>query len=135
MARRTGRRDRRRVAPAAVSNVAPISAGHRGVACAGDPLAGGINTCPRPATSFLLGDGAVAGTDGPRMGLILIAFCDRHEQAVKDFVLPKMGPHAEEAIVAEIAALPAALESVGIHGAHVEGLPPVVSNVFGLATG
>ncbi len=94
-----------------------------------------MNGCAAPAGSFVLTPGLVEGAHGPQLGWILMAFCGRHKRAVLDYVEPRVGPLGEDAIVAEIAALPAALHAAGID-AKVEGLDyPVVTNVFGVRTG
>jgi hypothetical protein len=64
-----------------------------------------------------------------------MAFCTRHKRRVLDYIEPRVGALGQDAIVAEIAALPAALHAAGIDG-QVEGLEyPVTTNVLGIRTG
>jgi hypothetical protein len=120
------------VSTATLGAATPISRGHRGVVCSGDP-AGMLNACPSPATEFLLSQGLVGTPDEPELGWVCLSFCQRHKGAVLGFVGPRLGPLGDEAIVAEIGALPRALrEVVGIDAA-IEGLDEgVVTNVFGV---
>lgn len=94
-----------------------------------------MNSCPAPATRCLLTPGLVGAVSGRRdaaeLGWIILTFCDRHKQPVLDFMRPRVGPFGDEAIVAEIAALPTLLrEVVGIDAA-IEGLDAnVITNIF-----
>jgi hypothetical protein len=132
MARRSGRRQARRaVTRAAAGSPSLISEGHRGVPCCGDPTLDGLmNTCPSPATSCLVTPGLLGSEDDPELGWIVMAFCDRHRKPVLDFTRPRVGPLGDDAIVAEIAALPTLLREIGIDAA-IEGLDEgVLTNVF-----
>ncbi len=136
MARRTrSKRDRRKRVTPVREAPALISQGHRGVPCNGDPAVEVMNTCPSPATRCLVTPGLVGSVggrhDAAELGWIILTFCDRHKQPVLDFMRPRVGPFGDEAIVAEIAALPTLLrEVVGIDAA-IEGLDEnVITNVF-----
>jgi hypothetical protein len=93
-----------------------------------------VNTCPTPAEQFLLSPGLIGSADRPEVGWVVLAFCARHRDAVLDFVLPRLGAYGEDAIVAEIAALPLALRDVAGIDAAIDGLDQgVVTNLFQLA--